>query len=84
LKKKAFRVTYPQGEQRSTYFLSLPAHYAVPLLAFFIAMHYTLSQGLSVTVVETYELEGQSIANGMPLLVQNGKALMISKFFTLS
>lgn len=40
---KALRVTNPQGQQSSTYFLQLPYRYSVPILITSILLHWVLS-----------------------------------------
>lgn len=49
---KALRVTNPQGQQNSTYFLQLPYRYSVPILIISIAMHWVLSGCIYLTVVQ--------------------------------
>lgn len=44
--KKPLRVSSPLGMQRSSYFLSLPWKYAVPLMASTMALHWLISQSL--------------------------------------
>ncbi|MCJ1432073.1 hypothetical protein MMC27_001429 [Xylographa pallens] len=43
---KALRVTSPKGQQRSTYFLSLPYRYSVPISESFAFLHWLCSQSL--------------------------------------
>jgi hypothetical protein len=50
--KKALRVSFPRNSlQRSSYFLSLPWRYALPLMIAFITLHWLVSQ--SVFTVQT-------------------------------
>ncbi|MCJ1473578.1 hypothetical protein MMC13_002229 [Lambiella insularis] len=44
--RKPLRVTAPAGQQRSTYFLSLPYRYAIPLMVISILMHWLISQSI--------------------------------------
>ena len=44
--RKALRVTSPKGQQRSTYFLSLPYRYSVPMTISFAFLHWLCSQSL--------------------------------------
>ncbi len=44
--KKALRVSSPIGMQRSSYFLSLPLKYSVPLLTLSTLLHWLMSQSL--------------------------------------
>ncbi|KAI6352151.1 hypothetical protein MCOR25_009535 [Pyricularia grisea] len=49
---KPLRVSYPTGEQISTYRLQLPYRYSVPLLAASILMHWLISNCLYVMILE--------------------------------
>jgi len=49
--KRPLRVSFPVGIQRSSYFLSLPLRYAIPLSGSSILLHWLISQ--SVFVVQT-------------------------------
>ncbi|KAF4974097.1 hypothetical protein FZEAL_8970 [Fusarium zealandicum] len=44
--KKVLRVSSPAGMQRSSYFLSLPLKYSVPLMVLSITLHWLISQSL--------------------------------------
>ena len=44
--RKHLRVTYPQGEQRETYWLQLPYRYALPLMACSAFIHWSTSQAI--------------------------------------
>ncbi|KAI9925115.1 hypothetical protein MW887_006523 [Aspergillus wentii] len=56
LHRKGLRVsTGPKGSQRSTYFLSLPYRYALPLLALSTLLHWLISQSLFLVNVEMYD-----------------------------
>lgn len=57
---KGLRVSNPpQGSQRSTYFLSLPYRYAVPLLAISATLHWIISQSIFLVGVEAYDSQYQ-------------------------
>jgi hypothetical protein len=45
-KRKALRVSSPQGCQRSTYWLNVPFRYAVPMTGASVALHWLASQSL--------------------------------------
>ncbi|KAI1861845.1 hypothetical protein JX265_009348 [Neoarthrinium moseri] len=64
-KRRALRVSTPAGGQRSTYFLSLPYRYSVPLLMASAIVHWLLSRSLFVvqTTGFSYRL-GQNTDNG--------------------
>ncbi|KAE8166654.1 hypothetical protein BDV40DRAFT_285404 [Aspergillus tamarii] len=44
--KKPLRVSSPEGMQRSSYFLSLPFKYSVPLMVLAILLHWLISQSI--------------------------------------
>jgi hypothetical protein len=44
--RRPLRVTAPTGQQRSTYFLSLPYRYAVPLMVVSVLLHWLVSQAI--------------------------------------
>jgi hypothetical protein len=77
-KKKALRTTFPEGQQRSTYFLSLPARYGLPMQGLFTLIHWTLSQGVFVTVVESYFYDGR-LVSGVPFLMISGPPCVTCK-----
>ncbi|OQE17520.1 hypothetical protein PENFLA_c024G04793 [Penicillium flavigenum] len=55
LKRKGLRVsTLPRGSQRSTYFLSLPYRYSLPLLTFSGILHWLISQSLYLVSIKSY------------------------------
>lgn len=65
LHKRGLRVSDPRGQQRSTYWLSLPYRYSLPLIGMSIMLHWLISQGLflaRVGVVE-YDASGTMSAN---------------------
>lgn len=49
--RRAFRVSFPRGEQRSTYFLQLPYRLGVPLLVVSTLLHWLISQSIFVAQV---------------------------------
>lgn len=56
---KGLRVSSePMGEQRSTYYFSLPLRYAAPLLVMSTIIHWLASQSIFVVVVEAYNMFG--------------------------
>jgi hypothetical protein len=62
--KKPLRVSSPQGMQRSSYMLSIPFRYSVPLMAVCIWMHWLVSQSIFIvqTTVFSSEAGNQRIA----------------------
>lgn len=57
--RKALRTTNPQGEQRSTYWLSLPWTYALPLAVASSVLHWLISQSLFIARTEILDTYGQ-------------------------
>lgn len=54
-KWKGLRVsTLPRGSQRSTYFMSLPYRYSLPLLAFSGILHWLISQSPYLVRIKSY------------------------------
>ena len=53
--RKTVRVTSPVGKQRSTYYLTLPYTYAVPLLFFSGLLHWLVSQSLFLVSITMYD-----------------------------
>ncbi|KAL4908768.1 hypothetical protein BDW74DRAFT_187317 [Aspergillus multicolor] len=52
--KKGLRVSSPRGMQRSSYFLSLPLSYSVPLIIASIGMHWLISQSIFVVQASAF------------------------------
>lgn len=59
LKPKFLRVSDPQGAQKSTYWLSLPYRYSVPLLVAMTMLHWLISRSIFFKAVEYYLLTGE-------------------------
>lgn len=55
---KPLRVSWPKGLQRSTYYLSLPYRYSLPLLVAHTALHWLISQSLFLVEVILYDSHG--------------------------
>lgn len=49
--RKTLRVSFPEGIQRSTYFVSMPLKYGIPLTASMMLLHWTVSQSVFVVRV---------------------------------
>ena len=55
VERKGLRVsTMPRGDQRSSYFLSLPYRYGIPLVAFSTLLHWLISQSLFLVAIHAY------------------------------
>ncbi|KAL3490613.1 hypothetical protein BJX62DRAFT_225746 [Aspergillus germanicus] len=52
LHRKPLRVSWPRGLQRSTYYLSVPWRYGIPLLTTSVTIHWLLSQTIFLSVVQ--------------------------------
>lgn len=57
-KRKALRVTWPRGQQRSTYYLSLPYRYGVPLAVCLGLLHFLISQSIFLARIQWYNPNG--------------------------
>lgn len=81
-KRKHLRVSAPKGKQRGAYFVSLPARHGVPFQLCFAAMHFTLSQGLLVLLIEIRNEQGSlgQLTGQLPYTGVSPLALIISEF----
>ena len=57
--RKGLRVTFPQGEQRGTYTLSLPFKVSIPLLVASGVLHWAMSQSLFLAKVNVVNPSGK-------------------------
>ena len=53
------RASRPAGEQRSTYWLSLPCKFSLPLIAISAALHWFLSRSLFLVQIEVMDWENR-------------------------
>ena len=58
IKRRPLRVTYPRGQQRSTYWLQLPYTYGLLLTTFLVLMHFLISQAIFLVRVQWYTEAG--------------------------
>ncbi|KGO39900.1 Peptidase C78, ubiquitin fold modifier-specific peptidase 1/ 2 [Penicillium expansum] len=56
--QKPLRVSWPRGGQRSTYYLSLPYRYSVPLLVVSAVLHWLVSQSFFFVQVIPFDRHG--------------------------
>lgn len=63
--KKPLRVTWPRGQQRSTYWLSLPYRYSVPFIALLLLIHFVLSQSVFIGRSQTFDSTGANTGQGI-------------------
>ncbi len=61
--RKPLRVSWPKGKQRSTYYLSLPYRYSVPLITVSAAMHWLISQCIFLVKINAFGVHGQEVAH---------------------
>jgi hypothetical protein len=52
--RKTLRVTHPRGIQRSTYFVSMPYKYGIPLMIANTVLHILISQSLFIISTVAY------------------------------
>ncbi|RDW67478.1 uncharacterized protein DSM5745_09344 [Aspergillus mulundensis] len=57
--RKPLRVSWPRGAQRSTYYLSLPYRYSVPLQVSSALLHWLVSQSLFFVRIVSYNSRGE-------------------------
>lgn len=58
VKRKPVRVARPEGEQRDTYFLSVPWKYGLPLVTIWALLHWQISIELNLVRVQVYSFNG--------------------------
>jgi hypothetical protein len=59
--RKYLRVSYPKAEQRSTYFLSMPLRYSIPIMIAFVLMHWLLSESAFAIRVVDFDWSGKHL-----------------------
>jgi hypothetical protein len=57
---RTLRVSQPKGRQRSTYWLSLPWRFSIPLMVASAVMHWLLSRSLFLVKIDVYNYRGVS------------------------
>ena len=79
--RKPLRVTEPQGHQRSTYSISVPLRYGLPILVAIGALHYTVSQSVFVVSLTRFFSDGrEDIANRSATSGYSCIAIMTCKY----
>lgn len=72
-------MSFPRGNQVSTYFLQLPFWYSVPLSAALALLHYLISQSIFLANIEYYDAEGNfDVNNYQPALGYSPVAILAS------
>lgn len=59
IRRRPLRVSFPRGEQRSTWYLTIPYQYSISLLTTFTLIHWFISEGLFYVQILPYGLDGQ-------------------------
>ena len=70
--QKPLRVSWPRGAQRSTYYLSLPYRYSVPLLVVSAVLHWLVSQSFFFVQVIPFDRHGVPQRSSPDVLVTCG------------
>ncbi|KAL2064650.1 hypothetical protein VTL71DRAFT_3788 [Oculimacula yallundae] len=82
--RKALRTTEPRGEQRSTYWLSLPWTYALPLAVASSVLHWLISQSLFVSRTEVLDARGEPEPLSYMNVGYNPLAILLALLFGVS
>lgn len=61
ISRRPLRVSFPQGSQRSTFYLYIPYRYSLPLLFTFTLIHWLISEGIFYVQLLPYDLAGNPI-----------------------
>jgi hypothetical protein len=69
--RKTLRVSTPEGIQRSSYFVSMPLKYGIPLISAMSLLHWLISQSIFVYTADVYTEDG-SLDPGYGLVVGTG------------
>ncbi|KAI1208973.1 uncharacterized protein F4807DRAFT_467948 [Annulohypoxylon truncatum] len=75
-KRKPLRVSEPVGIQRSSFFISLPLRYGIPLYAIFALLHWLISQSLFLARITAI------CADGDPEVCPGGQVDLANSFST--
>jgi len=88
--RRPLRVSFPRGEQRSTWYLTIPYQYAIPILTTFTLIHWSVSEGLFYVQVLPYTIYGKPIPSAelvtcavSTLPLELGLFLMIGVFIVI-
>ncbi|RAH71831.1 uncharacterized protein BO66DRAFT_319050 [Aspergillus aculeatinus CBS 121060] len=55
-KRRPLRCSWPKGQQRSTYYLTLPYRYSLPLLAASATLHWLLSESIFFVYIREFDI----------------------------
>ena len=59
--RRPLRVSFPRGEQRSTFYLTIPYRYSVPFLLVFTLIHWLASEGMFYVQILPYDIYGHPV-----------------------
>jgi hypothetical protein len=78
---KSLRTTDPRGLQRSTYWLSLPWTYGLPLAISSSFLHYLISQSLFISRTEILDPYGFTEPNSYMVVAYSPLAILLALLF---
>lgn len=61
LERKPLRVSFPKGKQRSTFYLTIPYRYSVPVLITFTLVHWLVSEGFYFVQVMPHSIWNEEV-----------------------
>lgn len=59
--KRPLRVSDPRGQQKSTYFLTVPYRYGIPLIVASTTLHWLISQSIFLARIETLSFDWETM-----------------------
>ncbi|KAI9369945.1 hypothetical protein BJX61DRAFT_545098 [Aspergillus egyptiacus] len=80
IERKGLRVSWPQKNtsQRSTYWLSIPYRYSIPILMAYMTLHWAISQSLFIVQIVQYGIDGELMWGSGRLLAYSPAAILLS------
>ena len=76
--RKTLRVSFPEGIQRSTYFISMPYKYGGSLLSAMSVLHWTVSQSVFVVKIFSYYSDGRFyLGSSLTVAIYSPSAIII-------
>ncbi|KAJ9298484.1 hypothetical protein DTO271G3_3451 [Paecilomyces variotii] len=63
ISRKPLRVSWPKGQQRSTYYLSLPYRYSIPLLTVSAILHWLVSESFFYVEILPSNMHGKLMSD---------------------
>lgn len=81
--RKTLRVTHPRGIQRSSFFVSMPFKYGIPLMVANTVLHFLISQSLFIISVITYNPNLEEVREtSYTIAGYSFSAIIICKYLT--